>query len=84
MKERKSGEVMPFVLFFREPLREEDIIDAQGKYNEEKQVWELEGERGDSSKLIMSGISPEAPPTTCIRGTRISPTTTISDTVVDD
>lgn len=66
-----------------ENIPENDILDATGKYNEEKQTWELEATR-DSSSSLVTAFNPERPPTTCSQMTKVGHDHWISDRYVDD
>jgi hypothetical protein len=76
-------EISPFATKFMEPIKEDDILDATGHYNEATQTWILENGSSDSSAL-MSGLNPERPPTTCQRMTKVGDKHWTTDTYVDD
>ncbi len=66
-----------------EPIDEEDILDATGRYDEDSQTWILDNNGCDSS-VLMSGFNPERPPTTCQRITKVGDKHWTTDTYVDD
>ncbi|GEM_PF-6888983 len=82
MRER-TLDINPFATKFAEPIADEDILDATGYYDEETQTWILENDGSDSS-VLMSGLNPERPPTTCQRMTKVGDKHWTSDTYVDD
>ncbi len=66
-----------------EPIEGDYILDATGHYDEETQTWILENSGSDSS-VLMSGLNPERPPTTCQRMTKVGDKHWTTDTYVDD
>lgn len=66
---------------------QEKILDRkiriEGEYNNGTQMWEWPTD-SDNPSMVMSGIQPERPPTTCQRMTHISRDRWTTDTVVDD
>lgn len=74
--------IQPFATQFMEPIAQEDILNASGHYDEASQTWILD--QGSDSSTLMSGISPERPPTTCSQMTKVGDKHYVSDTYVDD
>ena len=79
----QHAEIVPFAVGFMIPFEEEDMLDATGHYDEASQVWVLDNQRGCSS-VLMSGLAPERPPTTCQRMTKVGDKHWTTDTYTDD
>lgn len=81
MTERKT-EIMPFAMRFQERISDKGIK-IKGRYNNETQMWEWPTDP-DNPSVVMSGIQPERPPTTCQKMTHVSHDRWVTDTIVDD
>ena len=79
----KEGETEPFAQQFMKPIPKEEVLDASGRYDPKSQTWILDETNADSGAL-MTGFSPERPPTTCSRMTKVGDKHYVSDTYVDD
>lgn len=66
-----------------EPILENEILDASGHYDKESQTWVLDEKASDSS-ILMTGLNPERPPTTCSHMTKVGQGDYRSDSYVDD
>ncbi len=80
----REGEVVePFATQFMEPIPPEEVLDASGHYDEQKQEWILD-KNGSDSSVLMTGFNPERPPTTCQVMTKVGDKHYVSDLSVDD
>ena len=79
-----EGESMvePFAQEFMEPIAKDDVLDASGHYDEESQMWIMDG--GSDSSALMTGFNPERPPTTCSQMTKVGDKHYTTDSYVDD
>ena len=82
MVERNEG-MVPFAMRFQEEISEEDVVQVEGEYNVETQVWDWPTDPNNPS-MVMSFPQQERPATTCIRPTQITEDRVRADTMVDD